>query len=185
MLRWSAVMEGGDISRPAALLIDATHLVVAVSAGPTLYEVDAADGTILWSATPSRAGLTGPVVDARGIVLQGAILVGDTAGALFAIDPVLGTFTQLEGIAGELTAPPSDGGSGPIDVVEGDDKGTILGFDTTDGFGPPVWQTDVAGPVHGPPAMANGVVYVGTVPARGDPWLYALDDATGRTSCFG
>jgi len=83
---------------------------------------------------------------------------------------------------GPITASPAIGNPnlpGPWEFA-GDARGDIYGFDTTDAFGPPVWADHLGGPVDGPPVLANGVLYVGTDPATGDPNLFALDAATGR-----
>jgi len=65
-------------------------------------------------------------------------------------------------------------------VFVGDSKGDIYAFDQTDEFPPPIWQAALGDPIGGPPVLANGVVYVGTAPDTGDPYLFALDATSGE-----
>src|SRR5262249_10978454 len=81
-----------------------------------------------------------------------------------------------------ITASPAIGDPNLSDPWEfvGDARGNVYGFDQTSLSGAPVWTDHLGGPVDGPPVLANGVLYVGTDPAVGDPHIFALDAATGR-----
>jgi outer membrane protein assembly factor BamB len=179
---WAAVLAGGDIATGGAVTIDPTPVRVAVAAGGTLYALNAADGSLVWSSVLSRTALADPAAGNPGLVRSPRILVGDHGGMLYSVDPGTGAVLGRFAAGGPITAPPAIGDpnlSGPWEFT-GDARGDIYGFDTTDAFGPPVWADHLGGPVDGPPVLANGVLYVGTDPAIGDPNLFALDAATGR-----
>jgi outer membrane protein assembly factor BamB len=46
---WTTRLEGGDVSKGGAVMIDQTNELIAVSAGHTLYALDVASGAIRWS----------------------------------------------------------------------------------------------------------------------------------------
>jgi outer membrane protein assembly factor BamB len=48
---WTVRLEGGDVSKAGAVMIDQTNELVAVHAGSTLYVLDAATGAIQWMST--------------------------------------------------------------------------------------------------------------------------------------
>jgi outer membrane protein assembly factor BamB len=66
-------------------------------------------------------------------------------------------------------------------VLVGDGGGNVCAFDQTDDYPPPNWSAAVGGPVDGSPALANGVLYVGSDPVESDPRIFGLDAASGRT----
>jgi outer membrane protein assembly factor BamB len=182
---WKTVLQGGDISTPAALLVnpppDPDRVIVA--AGNTLSAVDPASGAVVWTSAPSRSRLGAPAVTGPSAIGDPGILVGDSAATLYAIDPGSGAVISRFRAAGAIVASPAIGTAaqaGPA-VFLGDRAGDIYAIDSTDDFPPPEWQTAVGGPVDGPPLLANGVVYVATDPAIGDPGIFALDAASGRT----
>jgi eukaryotic-like serine/threonine-protein kinase len=177
---WSATLEGGDISRAAIFMVDQTDDRVAVSAGGALYELDGDDGTKLWSVVPSGSELGTPSLDARGMIIHGAILVEDGDGVLCAIDRLSGAVIDKVQVGGALSGSYAIGALGAVHIVVGDSKGDVYGFDQTDEFGPPIWQAALGGPIDGPPVLANGLVFVGTDPEIGDPNLYALNAASGK-----
>jgi outer membrane protein assembly factor BamB len=183
---WSATLEGGDISRAAAVLTAPGEPErVVVAAGARLYALDAASGAVQWSATPSGAVLGAPAVSRAGNVL-----VGDAAGTLFSLDArrgtVLGRFSGHGAIAGAVAI-------GDPTIFVGDAGGNIYAFDQTDEQPPiplqppipiqppiPVWQVSLGGPVDGSPVLAGGVLYAATDPSVGRARLVALDAAGGR-----
>jgi outer membrane protein assembly factor BamB len=180
---WATVLAGGPISKAAAVMIeppDPDHVIVA--AGDTLYALDAATGAVLWSTAPSRSPLGAPSIGDPTLVPNPRILVGDEAGNLFSLDPRSGAIVANFAAGGPISASPAVGDPNLSDpwVVLGDGGGNIYAFDTTDAFPPPIWQAALGGPVDGPPVLANGVVYVATDPERGDPHMFALDQASGR-----
>jgi outer membrane protein assembly factor BamB len=180
---WAAVLEGGDISKAAAVLVEPPSPDrVIVAAGNTLYALDAATGEIIWTTTPSRSPLGAPSVGNPRFIDQPDALVGDQAGNLFSIDPrtgaVIATFQAGGAISGSVAV--GDPNQSDPWVVLGDGGGNIYALDTTNDFPPPIWQAALGGPIDGPPVLANGVVYVGTDPEEGNPHIFALDQASGR-----
>jgi outer membrane protein assembly factor BamB len=181
--RWATVLEGGDISKAAAVMVEPPDPdQVIVAAGNTLYALDAATGQIVWATTPSGARLGAPSIGDPTIIGNPNILVGDQAGNLFSLDPRTGAIVASFAAGGAIQGSPAVGDPNQSDpwVVVGDGGGNIYAIDTTDALPPPIWQAALGGPVDGPPVLANGVVYVATDPEGGDPHMFALDQASGR-----
>jgi outer membrane protein assembly factor BamB len=181
---WATVLEGGDISKAAAsMTVPPEPEGVVVAAGNTLYALDAATGTVLWGTAPSRSPLGAPSVGDPNQIGDPSILVGDQAGTLYSIDRRSGAIVASFAARGAISGSPAIGDPNDLDpwVLLGDGGGNIYAFDTTDEFPPPVWSAALGGPVDGPPVLANGVVYVATDPEEGDPHIFALDQASGRT----
>jgi outer membrane protein assembly factor BamB len=180
---WATALEGGDISRAAAVMVVPPDPdAVIVPAGNTLYALDAATGGIIWATALSRSPLGAPSIGDPTIVPNPHILIGDQAGSLFSLDPRSGALVASFAAGGAISGSPAVGDPNQSDpwVTVGDGGGTIYAFDTTDAFPPPVWQAALGGPVDGPPVLANGVMYVATDPDVGDPHIFALDQASGR-----
>jgi outer membrane protein assembly factor BamB len=179
---WDAVLEGGDISKGGAVMIDTTDARVAVSAGNTLYALNASDGSVVWSTVLSSSSLGDPSVGNPKFVRTRRILVGDQDGVLYSVDPGAGAVLSTFQAGGAITASPAIGNPRSVNPwgFLGDSGGDVYAFDNVDAFGPPIWVANVGGPVDGPPVLANGVVYVGTDPPSGDPYMFALDAATGQ-----
>ncbi|HET9756642.1 MAG TPA: PQQ-binding-like beta-propeller repeat protein, partial [Candidatus Limnocylindrales bacterium] len=180
---WATVLEGGDISKAAAVLVeppDPDRVIAA--AGNTLYTLDAATGQIVWATTPSGARLGAPSIGNPNFIGEPNALVGDQAGNLFSLDPRSGAIVAAFAAGGPITASTAIGDPDQSDpwVVLGDGGGNTYAFDTVDAFPPPIWQAALSGPVVGPPVLANGVVYVATDPEIGDPAIFGLDQASGR-----
>jgi outer membrane protein assembly factor BamB len=180
---WATVLEGGDISKAAAVLTAPPEPErVIVVAGNTLYALDAATGEITWATTPSRSPLAAPSVGDPNLIGDPTILVGDAAGTLFSFDPrsgaVKATFTARGPISSSAAI--GDPNASLPWVFVGDGDGDIYAIDQTDEFPPPDWQAELGGPVDGTPVLANGVLYVGTDPEVGNPNIFALDAASGR-----
>jgi outer membrane protein assembly factor BamB len=180
---WATVLEGGDISKAAALLAlpDSPNRVV-VAAGNTLYTLDADTGVIIWANAPSRSPLGAPSVGDPNLVPNPNVLVGDQGGNLFSLDPRSGAIKATFAAAGPISGSPAIGDPNQSQpwVAFGDGGGNIYAIDTTEAFPPPIWQAALGGPVDGPPVLANGVVYVATDPEGGNPHMFALDQASGR-----
>jgi outer membrane protein assembly factor BamB len=178
---WATVLEGGDISKAAALLTAPPERVI-VGAGNTLYALDAATGEINWATAPSRSPLGAPAVGDPNLIGDPTIRVGDQLGNLFSVDPSTGVIEARFAAGGPISASPAIGDPNQSDpwIFAGDGGGNIYAFDQTDDFPPPVWQAALGVPVDGSPVLANGVVYAGTNPEIGDPSIFALDAATGR-----
>jgi outer membrane protein assembly factor BamB len=180
--QWATVLEGGDISKAPALLVEPDTDEIVVSAGNTLHAVDAGSGAVLWSTVPYGARLGAPSIGDPSIVGDPNILVGDQAGNLFSVDPVTGRVVASFQARGPISGSVAVGDPNEVNPwgILGDGGGNIYAFDQTDDFPPPVWEAALGGPVDGPPVLANGVVYVGTDPDEGNPHIFALDQGTGR-----
>jgi outer membrane protein assembly factor BamB len=180
--RWATVLEGGDISKAASVLVEPHTKIVVAAARNTLYALDAASGQIVWATVPSGARLSAPSIGNPNIIGDPNVLVGDQAGNLFSLDPRSGAIVASFAAGGPITGSPAVGDPNLSDpwVVLGDGGGNIYAFDTTNDFPAPVWQAALGGPIDGPPVLANGVVYAATDPENGDPTVFALDQASGR-----
>jgi outer membrane protein assembly factor BamB len=182
---WSTVLDGGNISTPAALLDNPQPKPdrVIVPAGNTLSAVDLASGAAVWTSAPSRSSLGAPAIGNPNIGGDPNVLVGDAAATLYSIDSGTGAVLARFAAGGAIAGSPairSSAQAGPA-LFLGDRAGDIYAIDSTDDFPPPVWQAALGGPVDGPPVLANGVLYLATDPAIGDPGIFALDAATGLT----
>jgi outer membrane protein assembly factor BamB len=181
--QWATVLEGGDISKPAAFLTAAGEPErVIVPAGNRLYALDAATGAVIWSIAPSLGTLGAPAIGNPNLIGDPHILVGDQNGTLFSLEPrrgaVLGTFTA----AGAISGSPAIGNpnqSGP-QVFLGDGGGKVYAIDQTDERPSPVWRAALGGPIDGSPVLADGVLYAATNPQEGDARIAALDAGSGR-----
>jgi outer membrane protein assembly factor BamB len=181
---WATVLEGGDISKAAAVLTFPPEPErVIVAAANTLYALDAATGEIIWTTAPSRSRLGAPSVRNPNIIGNPNLLVGDQAGTLFSLEPrsgaVKATFKARGPISGSAAI--GDPNQRQPWVFVDDSGGNIYAINQNDGFPPPEWQATLGGPVEGPPVLANGVPYGGTDPEEGDAHIFALDAASGRT----
>jgi outer membrane protein assembly factor BamB len=181
---WGTVLEGGDISTPAAVApSEPDHVLVA--AGTALYALDAGTGAVLWRSVPSGAVLGAPSIGdphILGGIGNPMILIGDQAGNLFSVDAHTGEVVSSLRARGPILASAAIGDPTIADpwVFAGDGGGNIYAIDQTDDFPPPIWQAALGGPVGTPPVLANGVVYVTTGAGIGRSELVALDQASGR-----
>src|SRR5262249_26959086 len=124
---WQTVLEGGDISTPAALVEAGRPPPRAIgAAGATPHAPAPSTGRELWSPTPSGRPLGAP--STGGL----SVLVGAQAGHLFSLDAASGRLTASFAAAGAITASPAIGapGSAP-QVFAGDRRGDIYAFDQT------------------------------------------------------
>jgi outer membrane protein assembly factor BamB len=180
---WATVLEGGDISRAAAVLtVPPEPEEAVVAAGNRLYAFDLASGAVIWATAPSSSALGAPAIGNPNIIGDPNVLVGDAAGTLFSLDRRTGAVTSTFAARGRISGSPAIGDPNQSEpwILVGDGGGNIYAFDTTDEFPPPIWEAGLGGPVDGPPVLANGVVYIATDPEIGDPHIFALDQASGR-----
>ena len=180
--QWAAVLEGGDISKGGAVIINQASGQVAVAAGNSLYAVNASDGSVVWSKVLSRSALGDPAVGNRKLVRSPQMLVGDRGGTLYLVNPGTGVVVSRFAAGGAISGSPAIGDPNLSDPWEfvGDSRGDLYGFKDPAQLGRPTWAANLGGSVNGSPVLANGVLYVGTDPTIGDPNLFALDAGTGR-----
>jgi outer membrane protein assembly factor BamB len=160
---WATVMEGGDIAKAGAVMVDQPEERVIFAAGNTLSKVDAAEGTIIWSSVISKTPLGSPSIGDPNLVGDPNILVGDEDGVLYSVDPATGAVLSQFVAGGAFVGSPAIGDPNVLPwVFVGDSKGDIYAFDQTDEFPPPpIWQAALGDPIGGPTVLANGVVYEG------------------------
>lgn len=194
--------DSGGLGAPA--VVDGTVYVPGQFNDPTLYAVDAADGTEQWRFDHDAEIQTPPAVD------DGTVYVVDETSTVHALDatsgeerwqrspangiefsiPVVTDATLMLGSTdGEVLALDASDGSddwrrdlgtepvGPVAVA--DDTAFLPGPD--DGLlalsvadGADRWRRDVGSGPSGPPVVADGVVYVGA-----GQHVHALDAADG------
>jgi outer membrane protein assembly factor BamB len=202
VLNWTGTTGGGVVSSPAVV-----NGVVYVGAGDSkLYAFDAAGNTNcsgspkscqpLWTAT------TGGGVGSSPAVVNGVVYVGSDDHKLYAFDAAGNTncsgspkscqplWTATLSDREDLSSPTV--ANGIVYIGSGTSIGgppNLYAFDatgTTNCSGSPktcqpLWSAQVPGQIQPTsPAVANGIVYVGT--SFGLLWAY---DAAGNTNCSG
>jgi outer membrane protein assembly factor BamB len=138
-----------------------------------LYAVNATTGAQVW------ARFTGEIIDSSPTVSGGEVYVGTKAGTLYAVDASTGSVTWSWS---SLSASPPDGSpmrSSPAAygglVFIADDYGRVYGIDAVTGTRK--WTAPIGYDVRSSPAVANGVLYIGT---GVDYWqVDALNTSTG------
>jgi outer membrane protein assembly factor BamB len=141
-------------------------MVYVAGAGGTLYVVEAKTGVARWQYTSGGNGINGAPTVSNGLVFFGT----DT-GLFYALDASDGSFLwsyQTNQIVYSSTA----AANGMVYLPSWD--GNMYALD--DATGTVVWSYPTA-PDDAAPAVANGVVYIGTASFTGG--FYALDAATG------
>src|SRR5262249_6111718 len=134
---WATVLEGGDISKAAAILDEppAPNRVIA-AAGNTLHALDTVTGAVLWSTVPSATRLGAPSIGNPDCLPNPNVLVGDQVGNLFSLDPRTGGIKARFAARRAISGSPAIGDPNQSQpwVVLGDGGGNIYAFDTTDAF---------------------------------------------------
>ncbi len=202
---WTAATGGSVESSPAVV----AGVVYVGSDDKKLYAFDAAGGnarctgtaparrcTPLWTATTTNIIVSSPVVD------NGIVYVGSTDNNLYAFDASGGN-ANCTGAAPARTCTPlwrattgsgirsSPALAGNVVYVASQDR-NLYAFDATGGSGnctgtaparicTPLWTAPTSGIVISSPAVAGGVVYVGS----DDGMLYAFDAAGRDATCTG
>jgi outer membrane protein assembly factor BamB len=150
------------------------------------YALDGGNGDVRWRYAVGTASCAAPAV-VEGIV-YGAAGCGQPGGTVFALDATTGKerwrievaggrvstpavaggtiFLAAGGLAGGLAVEPS-GVFGPVDLAT-----HLLALDAA--TGQTRWQFDTAGGIFSAPAVADGIVYVGS-----ESGLWALAAANG------
>jgi outer membrane protein assembly factor BamB len=153
-----------------------------------LYAFDASGKTNCTSGTPAACaplwtGLTGGYIYATPLVVNGVVYAASTDGLLYAFDAAGNTnCSGTPKVCTPLwTASTGHGtiGASPIEVngvVYVNGSGSISAFDAAGNTNcsgtpktcTPLWTTSTGGPLLSSPAVANGMVYIGS----GDHNLY-------------
>ena len=187
---WTAAVEGSPTSPAVAN-------AVAYVGGSGLFVFDAAGvtGCAAKQCQPLWAGITGAAITSSPAVTGTTAYVGSNDGKLYAFDAT-GSDAHCSGTPrvcdplwtaatnGAVHSSPAVSGS---TVYVGSDDGKLYAFDATgsdaDCSGTPrvcdpLWTATTNGAVRSSPAVANGVVYVGS----DDGNVYAYD-ARGQVNC--
>jgi outer membrane protein assembly factor BamB len=200
---WTYITHAGVDSSPAVV----NGVVYVGSDNGVLFAFDAAGNTNC-SGTPktcsplwTAAVFGGNPVFSSPAVANGKVYVG-AANQLYAFDAAgnincSGTPKTCRPLwastayANVFSSPAVVNGVVYIGVQDGNSTGRLVAFDaagTTNGcpeFCSPLWTSTAAGiQVNSSPAVANGVVYVGSIDYNLSGKLYAFD-ATGNTNCSG
>jgi outer membrane protein assembly factor BamB len=200
---WTYITHAGVDSSPAVV----NGVVYVGSDNGVLFASDAAGNTNC-SGTPktcsplwTAAVFGGNPVFSSPAVANGKVYVG-AANQLYAFDAA-GNINCSDtpktcrplwastAYANVFSSPAVVNGVVYIGVQDGNSTGRLVAFDaagTTNGcpeFCSPLWTSTAAGiQVNSSPAVANGVVYVGSIDYNLSGKLYAFD-ATGNTNCSG
>jgi outer membrane protein assembly factor BamB len=196
---WTAATGGPVGSSPAVV----GGVVYVGSNDGKLYAFDAAGGATTCTGTPTTCtplwtATTGGPVGSSPAVVGGVVYVGSNDGKLYAFDAAGGatTCTGTPKVCTPLwTAATADAVFSSPAVVGGvvyvgSNDGKLYAFDAAGGATTctgtpkvctPLWTATTAGVVASSPAVAGGVVYVGS----NDGKLYAFDAAGGAATCTG
>ena len=154
----------GNAAGPPVLTEDESTVYVGTAAG-TMYALDTATGTALWTASVGA-----PITEAPALV-DGSLFVPTGDGDLVVLDATgCGTSTcqalWTAPTGSKITTQP---GAARDVVFTGSADGSIHAFATA-GCGAPscdaVWTTQTGSQITGDPAIANGRLYVGTADSR-------------------
>ncbi len=176
-LKWSFSTSGSIYASPAV----SNGIVYVASRDGQVYAINELTGTQIWRTnnifnTPGNPITSSPLV-ANGKVFFGTWCLGglcNPAGHFEALDAATGNVLWINSTtAAVVSSPAIDNGI----VFFGEDDGSVLAVNGTNGHG--VWATTVSGGalVRSAPAIGYGRVYLGT--ARG---FVALNELTGTTS---
>jgi outer membrane protein assembly factor BamB len=153
---WSTA-TGGQISSSPAV---ADGVLYIGSQDHNLYAMDALTGDIVWTAT------TGSNVDSSPVVAYGVVYVGSADGNVYAFDADTGDPIWVAS-TGDVIAQASAAVANRVLYIGSGDE-NIYAFDA--GTGETLWTWATGGIVN-TPAVADGVVYVGTL---FDGFVYAF-----------
>ncbi len=138
-------------------------IVYAGSRDGNLYALDAATGTLLWNYP------TGGMVRSSPAVAYGIVYFGSDDDKVYALDAGTGALLWNYTFGDEFFSPSVSNG-----VVYVKDYDNLYALDSTTGA--KIWDYPVRGYGDSCPAVADGVVYIGSDNGN----LYALDAATGN-----
>lgn len=153
---WVLPITGGS----TAPILSPDQSTLYLGIGEDLTAVDAASGTVRWTAPLGAAPVAEPAL------ADGTLFVPLADGRLVAVDDGCGAATcgvQWSATPGPGQRQPSVGGR--VVFTVGSDDGSIEAFDAG-GCGAttcqPLWTADAGPAITGSPAVANGRVYVST-----------------------
>lgn len=159
-----------DIDAPVAAVGGTVYLVDGAN---TLYALDAATGDERWQRIQER-----DVSRSAPVVANDRIYLGSWDGGVHALRTADGSTDwrqQGEGTDFRIRGPVAVAGE---TVFAAGREGTITALDATDGR--VKWAVSTGAYELGPPAVADGVVYVGAAAQSGAGMLLALDGTTGE-----
>jgi outer membrane protein assembly factor BamB len=172
----------GAITQPAAFLgipHQGAQLFVGTDLG-RLYSVDPTRGSVLRSTTLDGAVTAGPAIGDLGSGT--AILVGTAAGTLYSLDPTDLHVRWTLPLGATPVATPAIGDPAPVGARTGRSLALVGSADGTlraiaEEAGAPVtaWATPLAAAASTSPALANGLVVVGS----DDGVLHVIEASTG------
>jgi outer membrane protein assembly factor BamB len=139
--------------------------VVYASAEHAIYALDASTGAPLWGHA------SGPVLTATPVVASGVVYVADDNGAIYAFDA--GTGAELWTYVSNGAVDPGSFLTVVNEVLYFPNVYFIYGLNANSGALVSIY--DIGGGANYTPAVANGVVYVGSVSG----YVEALDVSTG------
>ena len=153
---WTFTTEG-SVSSPAV----ANGVVYFGSEDSNVFALSASTGAKLWSFT------TGGAVDSSPAVANGVVYISSADGHFYALNASTGAYQWSWAINAPSASPA--GANGVVYIIAND--GTLYALNGSTGAR--LWSDALGNLANSPPAVANGVVYIGA------DKLYALNAATG------
>jgi outer membrane protein assembly factor BamB len=194
---WTGSVPGGGASSPVV----AGGFVYIGSSDGSVYAFDAAGSSGCNAShvcTALRKFATGSAIDSSPAVANKVLYVGNDSGKFSAFDATGATKCKASHVcqplwtattAGFLHSPAVAGGR----VFIGSEDGKLYAFDAAGSTGcsgtpktcAPLWKATTANAVASSPAVANNVVYIGTLAGGSTAARLEAYDANGVTNCSG
>jgi outer membrane protein assembly factor BamB len=162
---WS-VPTGGEVNSSPAVY---RGVVYVGSYDHQLYALDASTGNVIWTAS------TGDLVYSSPAIANGRVYVGSHDNYVYAFDAFTGALewkALTGGDFGVWSSPAVAHGRVYVGATIPDSSLYALDAET----GKTLWKFTTGSTVFGSPAIANKIVYIGSV----DSNVYALDAFTGK-----
>ncbi len=176
-LRWSSYI-GGSIQAPLTL---ASGLLYIAPIGPTLYALNASTGTTAWTATVGSSG--NGITSSSPLVVNNTVYIGAADAKLYAFNASTGqslwTTTTLNN---RIDASPTyDNGVVYLTATSANNTDNNM-YAINASNGTIEWTATLQGSSQSSPAIANGLVYVGS--AAGAVGLQAFNaSGCGSSTC--
>jgi outer membrane protein assembly factor BamB len=158
--KWLYPTGGNVVSSPAV----ANGVVYVGSNDGSLYALNAGTGKLLWSYP------TGGAVTSSPAVANNEVFVYSTGGVFYALNATTGKLIWQRSIGADSNSSPVTSGNAVYVGTHYD--GSLYAFNQTTGG--MLWNYPTGYPLDSP-AVANGLVYVGS----GDGHMYAIHASTG------